>query len=115
MLLDKPFNQKVDIYSFGITLWELLVGEEPYNQSGFQSLDELIQAVCMEGERPPLPSTCPPVLKDLIVSCWDGNPDNRPSFGKMLQDKIFSKLAIDSVISDKGGAEFWKKYFLDKV
>jgi hypothetical protein len=56
-----------------VVLWELYTTEEPY-KGLFDSLDELIEAVALDEERPEMPDDCPPLLKKLIVSCWQTDP-----------------------------------------
>jgi serine/threonine protein kinase len=43
MLLGKPFDEKADVYSFGIILWQLLTREEPFAE--FTELEPFIK-VC---------------------------------------------------------------------
>jgi len=44
MLLDKPYDTKADVYSFGIVLWELFTQLEPYN-GFFKTFDEMMDGV----------------------------------------------------------------------
>ncbi|EPS64242.1 hypothetical protein M569_10539, partial [Genlisea aurea] len=34
--------------------------------------------------RPPLPSSCPPVLRKLIHLCWSRRPEKRPDFEEIV-------------------------------
>jgi hypothetical protein len=43
-------------------------------------------------ERPPIPPEMPPVLSSLMVSCWDPDPLDRPTF-RMVQQSILDILA----------------------
>lgn len=38
----------------------------------------------MQNERPPLPSTCPRALRQLINRCWSKNPKKRPDFEEIV-------------------------------
>ena len=55
--------------------------------------------------RPRVPnSSCPPVIRDLLESCWDENPNIRPSFSKTrdLLNKQMGKVGdkiIDHLIN----------------
>eukprot|EP01117_Protostelium_nocturnum_P000601 TRINITY_DN1068_c0_g1_i4.p1 TRINITY_DN1068_c0_g1~~TRINITY_DN1068_c0_g1_i4.p1 ORF type:complete len:734 (+),score=303.88 TRINITY_DN1068_c0_g1_i4:283-2202(+) len=114
MLLEKPFTEKTDIYSYAVTLWEIFTGGIPFDNA-FESYDELVDAVCLENERPKIPPTFPTKLKSLIATCWDVNPDKRPSLTSILNDDIFAKILVDYCIPEGTPANaFWVSHFLDK-
>lgn len=75
------FSLQIDIYSFAIVLWEMFCFQKPHE---FVDPIELPYLVATKGIRPPLPKHCPPSLQQLMVDCWDDNPDNRPSFSVVL-------------------------------
>ena len=79
--LKQPYNQKVDVYSFGITLWEMLTGKLPFKGIGRQ---EFMDEVATKGFRPAVPKSLPPVLGNLLRDCWDANSLRRPSFENIL-------------------------------
>jgi len=72
----EPYNESVDIYSFGIILWPLVTGEIPYE--GMKKEDYL-QRVVHDGERLPISVDLPQELSLLIQQCWDANQINRPN------------------------------------
>lgn len=78
---DHPYNKSVDVYSFGILLWELCSLEKPF--SGYTSKKHMNNVV-LGGERPKMDSShtsnWPVQLQHLIKSCWSAFPDTRPSF-----------------------------------
>ena len=70
------------MYSFGVIFWELIAREIPFaGKNGVQ----VSVAVVTKGLRPAMPPNTPPVIADLIVKCWDTNPDIRPSFDEILK------------------------------
>lgn len=80
----KPYDEKADVYSFGLILWETATNKLP-----FEGLDHmgLLMAVGMQGERPPLPEVgprCPQELISLIQDCWHADPSKRPAFKEVL-------------------------------
>lgn len=42
--------------------------------------------VAYEGYRPPLPKQCSVQWEKIILACWSQNPEQRPSFKKLLTD-----------------------------
>ncbi|XP_015972099.1 serine/threonine-protein kinase STY13-like [Arachis duranensis] len=79
----EPYNEKCDVYSFGIILNELLTGNHPYIETEYGPTKIAMGVV--EGKlRPMLPcdddSNLMEDLIDLINLCWHANPSTRPSF-----------------------------------
>lgn len=75
----QSYDEKVDIYSYSMVIFEIICREIP-----FDDLDpgEVLQ-VANGGTRPDLeavPPRMPGELIDLMVSCWEQEPDDRPSF-----------------------------------
>jgi serine/threonine protein kinase len=76
----KGYNQKADIYSLAIVMWELTTREIP-----FSNLASFAIPLCViRGERPPLPKDINPTWKKLITDCWQKNPKRRPNITSVL-------------------------------
>lgn len=61
-----------DIFSFGVTLYEMCTGNIPWEGSGGQSM-------LLGAQIPDLPSSFPKELNKMVRSCMSLNPENRPS------------------------------------
>jgi serine/threonine protein kinase len=83
LLRSSPFyDEKVDVYSFAVLLWELLTLQRPYEGL---TQDQLVLGVIDRGMRPLIPSHFgPPGLVALIYECWAENPNDRPSFERIV-------------------------------
>ncbi|MCL7049248.1 hypothetical protein MKW94_000542 [Papaver nudicaule] len=70
-------TEKVDIFSFGIVLWELYTEKVPYAE---MDDDTLLDRFKTGKLRPDIPDLCPGNWRKLMKQCWDSNPGVRPSF-----------------------------------
>jgi hypothetical protein len=86
------YNEKLDVYSFAIVLWEMITLQCVWtdltalglrSNSGNKRRDAVLQAV-EQGRRPPPPGNHGPELQALVERCWKPHPDNRPSFTDIL-------------------------------
>ena len=91
VIRNEPCNEKVDIWSFGVLLWELLTCEVPY-----QNVDSsaIIWGVGSNSLHLPIPKTCPEGYKLLIKQCWAIKPRNRPSFKNILMHLDIASVEI---------------------
>ncbi|KAM0876670.1 hypothetical protein ACQ4PT_036026 [Festuca glaucescens] len=114
VLRSEPSNEKSDVYSYGVVLWELVAQKIPWDTlntmqvrffamctyvgqigSDFLSsifggnccdfLQKVIGAVGFMDQRLEIPSNTDPEWASIIESCWDSDPQRRPSFRELLE------------------------------
>uniref|UniRef100_A0A4W5NJE8 Mitogen-activated protein kinase kinase kinase n=1 Tax=Hucho hucho TaxID=62062 RepID=A0A4W5NJE8_9TELE len=81
VIRNEPVSEKVDIWSFGVVLWEMLTGEVPYKDVDSSAI---IWGVGNNSLNLPIPESCPDGFKILLRQCWNCKPRNRPSFRQIL-------------------------------
>lgn len=85
------FDQKSDVWSFGVTCWEATsYGNRPY-----QGIDVNILLLRLEnGDRLEKPANCPDDVYALMHKCWHRDKEMRPSFEEIVLElkKIFKVL-----------------------
>jgi hypothetical protein len=74
--LSKPYNEKCDVFSFGILLYEIMSLEAPYSMSVKKAY---LRKVVQGGKRPRIKSKWPAMSKNIMKSCWLISPIERPS------------------------------------
>lgn len=74
----RRYPLKADVYSFAITAFYILTGNEAYSEEKMAALKRLVK---FQGLRPELPSAeFPQLLISLMERCWDEDACRRPSF-----------------------------------
>lgn len=84
LITSSSYTAKVDVYSFGIVLYEIAWQRLPFSEHAI-SHQALLQWIAT-GLRPDistLPPGCPEELTALMKVCWAGNPAQRPDFTKV--------------------------------
>ncbi|GER48183.1 protein kinase [Striga asiatica] len=98
MIKRKKYGRKVDVYGFGLILWELVAGAIPYED---MTPIQAAFAVVNKNLRPAVPKDCAPAMKALIEQCWSLQPDKRPEFWQIVKvlEEFESSLTLDGTLN----------------
>ncbi|XP_014631784.1 serine/threonine-protein kinase CTR1 isoform X3 [Glycine max] len=77
-LRGEPSNEKSDVFSFGVIVWELVTMQQPWNGL---SPAQVVGAVAFQNRRLAISPNISPALASLMESCWE---DERPPFGSIV-------------------------------
>ena len=78
---EEEYTDKVDCFSFGMFLYELLTLHQPFEGQ------ETVKEVILEGGRPPLTQrelVYPTYFIDLMVTCWSHHSRERPTASQIV-------------------------------
>jgi serine/threonine protein kinase len=124
-LIDRVFSSQSDVWSFGVTIWELFsLSKQPYpgkenlinladNKSIYSryiffniwtevsGLEGLIQFL-QNGKRMERPELMPTAIGNVMADCWKHNEEERTTFAQLEQ--IFHK-AVDPIIRQRFAGE----------
>ncbi|XP_018542200.1 macrophage-stimulating protein receptor isoform X1 [Lates calcarifer] len=99
-LQTQKFTTKSDVWSYGILMWELLTrGANPYPDVDPYDITHYL----LKGRRLAQPQFCPDTLYSIMLTCWDPEPECRPSFHSLVSEvqHILSCLEGEHYISLK--------------
>nr|CDJ86525.1 Src homology-3 and Tyrosine protein kinase domain containing protein [Haemonchus contortus] len=77
----QKYSEASDVWSFGVVLWELLTRKDPHQ--GHLPIT-VAYLVSTSGFDLPIADDCPLKWKDIMQSCWNVEPENRPTFAQLL-------------------------------
>lgn len=97
------YDFKVDNYSFGVILYQIVTGKEAFNSKG---VEYKVKTDIHNGIRPPVPEDECPKLAPIISDLWDGNPEDRP----MLIDIIKALYVYDEPLFPGTDMDKYKEY-----
>lgn len=89
-LRHRIFTSKSDVWSFAVTVWELLTfGKRPYEDIKSQDILAKIEG----GVKLEQPQICSLDIYIVLLQCWNVNADARPTFEQL--EEMFSGFARD--------------------
>ncbi len=98
-------DEKSDIYSMGITMFEMLTGRVPYN-------GDTTVSIAIRHIQDPMPSMrdfvpeIPPSVENIVMKCTQKSPDRRyQSMSEMIADLKHSLINPDAVIAQVDTAD----------
>lgn len=82
VLRNEPSNEKSDIYSFGVVLWELATEKIPWENLNPM---QVVGAVGFMNQRLEIPQGLDPRWAAIIESCWHDDTQCRPTFHELIE------------------------------
>ncbi|KAJ2767824.1 MAP kinase kinase (MEK), partial [Coemansia nantahalensis] len=97
-MIGGSYTVKSDIWSFGLTLMELVLGRYPLKgETGSMSIFEMLSYINSE-TLPLLPEDqYPPALCDLVAKCLIKDPAKRPTIKDLLDHQYTRECAVAKV------------------
>lgn len=103
------YGKEVDVYSFGILLWEMCALKKPFRS--IKSADEFINKVFLKGDRPKVGKYWPDYLKATLQSCWSSVRTERPSINYVKSMLVAAVHELESQASQDSGSSSLEKSF----
>ena len=104
VLFSDNYNEKADIYSYAMILYELVTLRYPFSECTDQ---RQIQFRVMNRKRPILDKNTPENLAMMIQRCWAQDPRERPSFAE-----IIAQFKAEECLFPDTNLEFFRAYKL---
>ena len=89
MLRKEAHDHRIDIWSVGVLMFELLAGYSPFSAKSNNDLYYNIKKLRIHW-----PNDFPPIAKNLVLSILKLNPKERPSLEEILNHKWFQQTKI---------------------
>ena len=110
--MDNPIlhsnSLSIDVYSFGITLYELLTEIQPFNE--YEDRFYQLKKYVTSGGRPNIPDSIPNNWKELIEHCWSGDPSDRPTFNEIVEKLESPDFLNEEFPTDKINQDLFNEY-----
>jgi hypothetical protein len=99
VVLKTPYNEKCDVFSFGILLYEIISLKPAFPNA--KKGNEFVTKVVKGGMRPQMKKSCPPLTKQVLQKSWLASQKDRPSMETIC-------TLIEKDLEDLKGADIIK-------
>jgi serine/threonine protein kinase len=112
VLRGKPYTQAADIYSFGMIMYFVATGKQPFHNRAHDHI--LALDICDRNNRPEINvQEAPKCYIDVMKKCWEPIPENRPNITQLF-NSLLSISIYDPYKTEIEEAEDYRILHLDK-
>jgi len=108
----EKYNEKCDIFSFGVVMWELMTGITMERQLPEVSKQELWNHALRtsQGFRLHIPDELPSEVRALISDCWAQHPEGRPS-ARQVEERLAALKPVVAQWEGRWGSSLLSRLF----
>jgi serine/threonine protein kinase len=99
LFTDDEVTPKVDMYSFGVMLYEMVTGRLPFTERNYPVLREA-HLHTIPPSLHTIDPAVPKTLSDIVMACLEKNPNNRP------RDFVTMKEELAIILKEQTGKDF---------
>ena len=101
-LMSSHYDSKSDVFSFGISMFEVLTCMKPYSDNVDKTTNPFVfMKSIQKGMRPGPPFFKPKDVMNLITRCWAEDPKQRPSIQEVycnleciIENRLFNSFSF---------------------
>jgi serine/threonine protein kinase len=90
----EPYTTAVDVYAYGMFLYELCTAAKPFKEKGEMQVFSLMKYI-VDGIRPTIPDHVPERFTELISVCWKQDAGERPTFREIVANMSPGEYVFD--------------------
>jgi len=105
--LCEPYDERADVYSFAIILWQMAAKAVPFaGVAAVGGIEGFIERVARQGLRPPLPPKWPAALRQTLATCWEAEVPRRATICAALPalESLLVELELGATRPKSAGA-----------
>ncbi|GBC08958.1 hypothetical protein RclHR1_08500003 [Rhizophagus clarus] len=108
VLRGNPYIQAADIYSFGMIMYFIATGRQPFDD---RAHDEILALNICNGTRPEIDDQgVPEFYIDVMKKCWDSNPENRPTASEIEKSiNVYNPESGKEIMKQNNKADEYRK------
>lgn len=114
VIRSEPYSFPIDVWSYGVVLWEILTSDEPY-----KNLDSsaVVWAVGNNSFKLPVPSNFPAGFSRILDGCWQADPVKRFTFQQVCMILKGATHEIDKISKERWQPlqAAWKREIRDEL
>lgn len=96
-----PYDEKVDIFSFAMVIFETITGRRPYQE--YDNMSQIAKAIKTENKRPNIRDfnihSQSPYLESLMQRCWHKNALERPAATEIINKRLMQNCRFVALTS----------------